>query len=186
MAIVTTDKSERTSTVLPPDLISDPAGAQQASVNGSEEPSQCAQEDPAAVLTRARGKGGAVQGGDVRAELVLLRQVLSQARSQVNRASWRRAVQARTTTIARVVRVAQRALREPGGRRRVDQGWLLFVHATSTITETVMTVVTKTATRTLADLSRPIPMIVTRPALVDLETLDVLGETISLSISEAR
>jgi hypothetical protein len=93
-------------------------------------------------------------------------------------------VQVRTSSIARILRAAERALRRPGGRRRFEQGWLVYVQNGATETTVAMKVVTRVPTRTLAELAGPVPVLVVRPDLVDFGALESLGATIALNFAE--
>jgi hypothetical protein len=139
------------------------------------------------VLTRAREMAYASQGpvaGASHLELAALRRALSTTRREVHRVAWRRAVQHRSTLISRVLRVALRALRAPGGRERDEQGWLFNVGTGDAETIPSFRVITRTPTHSLHDLARPIPVIVVRPELVDLDVLHTLGEAIALAVAE--
>ncbi len=139
---------------------------------------------PPQILTRARGAAAVPVGDDARGELAALRRTLTTSGREVHRATWRRAVQARTTTIARVLRVADRALRVPGGRVRSGQGWLLFAATGRRETTPVLQVITRTATRSLTDLAAPLPVVVDRRDLVDVAVLDAIGECIRVTFTE--
>jgi len=137
----------------------------------------------AEILTHARGTGCPASGVrlDTRWELAALRRTLAVSRRAIHATTWRSAVQARTTTIAHVLLVVRRALRVPGGRRRVAEGWLLYATIETT---PVMKVVTRTPTRSLSDLAAAIPVVVGRPDLFDLGELNALGDAIALTFAE--
>ncbi len=137
-----------------------------------------------ALLTRAWEVASVSQGpvaGASRLELVALRRALTTSRREVHRTTWLRAVQARTTTIARVLRVVLCALRAPGGRVRDERGWLFYVGSNYTGTTVALRVITRTPTRSLTELARPIPVVVDREELVDLGSLRTVGEAIALT-----
>lgn len=139
------------------------------------------------VLTRAWEAESVSQGpvgGGSRLELAALRRLLTSSRRAVHRTTWRRAVQARTTTIARVLRVAMCALRAPGGRVRDERGWLVYVNVDGVGTVPALRVVTRVSTHSLGDLARPIPVLVIRPELVDLEVLRMVGGAIVLAATK--
>lgn len=141
-----------------------------------------------AVLTRARGevcRGGAAPSG-ARLELAALKSALKVTQREVRRITWRRAMQARTTLIARVLRAACAALRVPGGRARAPMGWEVYAGTADGASMPVLRVLTRTAPRTLVDLAKPIAVVVERDDLVDVDALLELGAAITFTQPGAK
>ncbi len=141
----------------------------------------------AMVLTRARRAGRSCRdsvGDTTREEIASLRRALTATGREVRRTTWREAVQARTTRIARVLRVAARAVRGRGQRVRDGRGWVLNAVAGVGEVAAVLQVITRVATRSLEDLGAPVPVVVVRRDLVDLAVLDALGDSVTLSFAE--
>jgi hypothetical protein len=137
------------------------------------------------MMQRTREEEGrAGLGVDARPELAALKQTLSRNKREVHQTVWRRAVQARTTIIVRVLRVGQRAVRGPSVRVREALGWLICTGTDASKPTPVMRVVTRAGAHSLADLAAPIAVVVVHRKHVNVDVLNGLGALITLVFTE--
>src|SRR5262245_46236953 len=100
-------------------------------------------------------------------ELATLKRLTSRTRSVAARLTWRSARQRRRAHVGHILDRALDAVRAASPHRvKVEKGWSVSARAASGMV-TVMTVVTYTPGRTIAQLAEPVTVTVHRVGLVD-------------------
>jgi hypothetical protein len=104
-----------------------------------------------------------------------MRRLVSRARSVANRATWREAMQHRTSAIARILRVLPSCmLASMAERTKGPNGWLISATGADGVRQVVLEVMTGTKAHAVEDLGMPIPVHVHRTELIDVARLEEL------------
>lgn len=129
---------------------------------------------------RARAPEAVTSSDQFDAQLRALSAAAKAARSSIARITWRIAVQRRTSRVARILRLLPAAVNGRLKRTKEQGAWRITVDGVNAL------VLILERGRTIEELGRPLPVLVWRPALVDLLRLAELERdgTVRLVLTE--